>query len=119
MKRSCFLTTVVFGTVLIGTVFYVIDKYGDDITLFFEDKVYEYTAESVDEYVSKIVKEEQKDTLEKIWNDAYDNAKQMKFDEGMKYLSTIITKIDSYSKDSLFTDSEINSIKELVQNETR
>ena len=53
MKKGCFFTTIVFGTIIIGIIFYIVDKHGNKIEDFFKNKVVELSTESADDYLLK------------------------------------------------------------------
>lgn len=117
MKKGCFLTTVVTGTILIGIIFYIGDKHGDKIVDFFKGRVVKLTLDSADEYFDKLTQTEYKDSLKTLWNNAFKNAEQMEFDDGINYISGILSKIDSFAKDSLISAEELSAIKTLIENE--
>lgn len=116
MKKGCFLTTVVTGTILIGIIFYVGDKYGDKIVDYFKGRVVELTTDSADEYFDKLAQTEMKDSLRVLWKNAFDKAKEMEFEEGMNYMSEILRKIDRFAKDSLISSEEFTTIKKMIRN---
>ena len=119
MKKGCFFTTVTIGTILIGIIFYIGDKYGDNIFDYFKGRVVDLTLNSADEYFDKIEQSEYKDSLKVLWKDAYNKAKLMEFEEGINYMSEILLKIDRYAKDSLISSKEITTIKNLIDNDNK
>lgn len=119
MKKGCFLTSIIIFTILLGTTFYIVDKYGDDILFFIKGRAFELTAGTVDEYIEKLTYEEDKEKLKEVWAEVYKKTRDMEFDEGMNFISAVINKVDTYSKDSLLTIEEINSIREFAENESK
>lgn len=119
MKKGCFITTVFFGTILIGILFYIGDKYGDKIVEYFEGRVVDLSTRSSAEVFDKITDGEYKDSLLVLWKDVEAKAKDMEFQEGIDYVSSIVLKIDNYAKDSLLTSDEFRTIKKLIENEGR
>ncbi|MDZ7763287.1 MAG: hypothetical protein U5K00_02515 [Melioribacteraceae bacterium] len=118
MKKGCFLTSIIIFTILIGTSFYIIDKYGDDILFFVKGRVLEMTTGTVDEYIEKLAKDKDKEQLKIVWNELKNNTRDMEFEEGLNYISVVLKKIDYYTKDSSLTNEEINSIREFAENES-
>lgn len=119
MKRGCFLTTITIFTTLIGTGLYIGDKYGDRILQFFKERVIEIAADSIEKYFYRLRPDKYSDSLKILWSDVSKNASLMKIEEGLNYMSTIMMRIDRYTKDSLFTSEEFENLKEFIKNETR
>jgi phospholipid/cholesterol/gamma-HCH transport system substrate-binding protein len=107
MKKGCFLTTIATTTILIGIIFYIGDKHGNKIVDFFKGRVVKLTLDSADEYFDKLTQTEYKDSLKILWSNAYKNAGQMEFDDGLNYISGILLKIDNFAKDSLISAEEL------------
>lgn len=119
MKKGCFLTSVVIGTIIIGIIFYIGDKHGDKIVDYFKGRVVELTLNSADEYFDKLSQTEYKDSLKVMWKDAYNQAKIMEFEDGVNYMSGILMKIDKFTRDSLLSSDELSSIKTLIQDDNK
>jgi hypothetical protein len=119
MKKGCFLTTIATTTILIGIIFYIGDKHGNKIVDFFKGRVVKLTLDSADEYFDKLTQTEYKDSLKILWSNAYKNAGQMEFDDGLNYISGILLKIDNFAKDSLISAEELSAIKTLIENENK
>ncbi|KUG25034.1 hypothetical protein ASZ90_005146 [hydrocarbon metagenome] len=119
MKRGCFLTTITIFTILIGAGLYIGDKYGDQIIQFFKGRVIEITADSIEKYFDRLRPDEYSDSLKILWTEVSKDASLMKMEEGLNYMSTIMMRIDRYTKDSLFTSEEFENLKEFIKNETR
>lgn len=119
MKRGCFLTTITIFTTLIGTGLYIGDKYGDRILQFFKERVIEIAADSIEKYFYRLRPDKYSDSLKILWSDVSKNASLMKIEDGLNYMSTIMMRIDRYTKDSLFTSEEFENLKEFIKNETR
>lgn len=119
MKKGCFLTTVVSGTILIGIIFYIGEKHGDKIVDFFKGRVVELTSESADDYFEQLVQSEYKDSLKVLWKDVYDKAKLMEFEDGLNYMSGVLLKMERFTKDSLISADEFNAIKTYMENESK
>lgn len=119
MKKGCFLTSIIVFTIILGTSFYIIDKYGNDILFFLKGRAFELTSGTVDEYIEKLIHAEDKEKLEEVWAEVYKNTRDMEFDEGMNYISSILNLVDTYSRDSVLSTEEINSIREFAKNESK
>lgn len=119
MKKGCFLTTVATTTILIGIIFYIGDKHGNKIVDFFKGRVVKLTLDSADEYFDKLTQTEYKDSLKTLWSNAYKNAGQMEFEDGLNYISGILLKIENFAKDSLISAEELSAIKTLIENENK
>lgn len=119
MKKGCFLTTITIVTILIGTSLYIGDKYGDRILQFFKGRVIELTADSFEDYIHRITDDAYSDSLKVLWSEVTKEAASMEMEEGLDYMSTVLKKMKSYTKDSLFTSEEFENLKEFIKNETR
>jgi len=119
MKRGCFLTTITIVTILIGTSLYIGDKYGDRIVQFFKGRVIELTADSFEDYFDKLKEDAYSDSLKILWSEVTKDAALMEMEEGLDYMSTVMKKMKSYTKDSVFTSDEFENLKEFIKNETR
>lgn len=119
MKKGCFLSFIVFGTIFLGVTFYIVDKHGDKIVSFFEERVIDLTTNSIEENILRLTDETQKEAVSQIWAHVYEESKKMEFEEGINYLSDVVSRIDRYTKDSLLTSDELSSLKEFIENESR
>jgi len=117
MKKGCFLTAIVTGTIVIGIIFYIGDKYGDNIVEYFKGRVVELTSNSADEYFEKLAQTEYKDSLKVLWDDAFDEAKGMEFEDGINYMSGVLLKIERFTKDSVLSTDELGNIKKMIRND--
>ena len=117
MKKGCFISTVFTGTIIIGILFYIGDKYGDNIIEYFKGRAVEITANSADEYIDKLVQTDYQDSLKVIWKDVVESAQNMDFEDGINYVSIILLKVESITQDSLISKIEFSSFKEMIKNE--
>lgn len=118
MKKGCFLSFVFISTIVIGIVFYIADKHGDEILELGKEKIKNIAFESVNEHFDRLAFNDYKDSLKVLWSDAYRQSKVMDFEEGIDYLAVVSSQIEKIARDSIVKPDEYNKIREIINNET-
>ena len=115
MKKGCFFTSVILGTIAIGVIVYIVQTHGDKILDFGKEKLVEASFNSADEYFERLPDNLHTDSLKVLWKDVFEETKAMGFEEGLSYLSAVLLKIENVSKDSLISSVDLKSIRQFIE----
>ncbi len=106
MKLGCIFKLFAIVVVILGTSFYLYEKYGKDFLEENTEKAKELAIEKIEEMVDDITKRE-------IENPLKEKLAEMKNIELSDILETVEKKKDEYSKDDF--DKIVNKFKEIIK----
>lgn len=118
MKKGCFLSVIILLTIIIGSIIYIIRKYGDRIEDYGKEKIMEITIKKMNEKFDKLKSTKYRDSLKIFLSNKAENLKKLKFEDAFNNFQVIIDQTKIYIDDGIIDSTEFSSLKKLaIENE--
>lgn len=118
MKKGCFLTAIIFLTILIGSGVYLYKKYSYKLEDYGKDKIMKITLEKINKKIDELEKNKYNDSLKLFIKNKAEELKRKEFIYSMNRFQTIIDYTKILIEDNKIDSAEFYNIKKLaVENE--
>ena len=119
MKKGCFITAIVFITIVIGAAMYVFQNHFDALIMNPGKKwLAGFVKDELDEKLSNVVDSEEKAELKKLIKDYSENTDALK-NLNEDDVDKLIMSIESAMSDSIIQISELEEIKQLIKSKIK
>lgn len=104
MKKGCFISVIVFLTLLLIAVFYLVKYHGEDLLNLGKGKLIELAQEQIENDIDNIEQNEFSDSLKVVLREYFDNLDKMDVEKGLEKIEEFTDNIDV-----IFMDERIDS----------
>lgn len=106
MRKGCFISVIVFLTLLLIGVFYLVKFHGEDLLNVGKEKMIELTQSKVLSDIESIEQNEYADSIRIVLSEYFKNIKNLEVDDGLNKIEEFTDNIDV-----ILMDSRIDSIE--------
>lgn len=118
MRKGCFISVIVFLTLVLIAVFYLVKFHGEDLLNVGKEKMIELTQNKVLSDIESIEQNEYADSLKIVLSKYFDNMKELEVDDGLNKIEEFTDNIDVILMDSRIDSIEFDFLtKRLLNNE--
>lgn len=115
MKRGCFLTVIIFFTITVATVYYVVTHYGDDLFNYGKEYVVESAKKEFEKKIESVDPGPKVDSLKTMVKEYIANIDLKNIDLGQA--ERFSTEINNILNDGVIETAELTRIKELIKDQ--
>ncbi|MFH1197673.1 MAG: hypothetical protein V1720_18380 [bacterium] len=114
MKKGCFYSFIVMVTIIIATVFYIVQKYGNKIVDFGKSKVFEIAADDLKEELVKCKKDIYRDSLLTEFNSFISDVRKDTSESGFRWGLDVLQELSLKIEDKKVDSIDFNSFKKII-----
>lgn len=115
MKFGCITKFISIIIVILGTSFYVYDKYAKDYIIERSEKVKEMAVQKIEAMLEDLNKKEVKNTVNKKFTEMLNDVKIRKNEFSEKHFQEITDSLDEFIKMQKYDEKSIESLKKLIE----
>jgi hypothetical protein len=117
MKLGCIFKFLAIIIVILGTSFYLYDKYGKDFIAESTERAKELAIEKIEKIVDDFSEEEIKNPLKEKFTEMLNDVEKRKDEYSDKKFDEIISKFNKMVKENKFEDKSLEDLKKMIENE--
>lgn len=119
MKKGCFLSAIIFLTIVISVGLYLYKKYGHDIKNFGKEKIIEMSRNEIDADIDELEKSKYQDSLKIFVAEEMEKLHGKDFETAMKKFGFVADQIKSFIDDGVIDSVEFTALKNVADKNER
>lgn len=114
MKKGCFLTVIIFLTIILIVVFYLVKFYGEDLLDVGKEKLVEFAQEKIYSDITDLQENEYVDSLKFVVNNYFNDLENLDVGSELEKIEELTDNFDVILMDSKIDSTEFDFIKNFL-----
>ena len=114
MKKGCFLTVIIFLTIVLIVVFYLVKFYGEDLLDVGKEKLVEFAQEKIYNDITDLQENEYVDSLKFVVNNYFNDLENLDVGSELEKIEEFTDNFEVILMDSKIDSTEFDFIKNFL-----